>query len=88
MKYWSVDRHGARIGDVKTSGPLLWKDKLPWKPELPTKQIRLPLATGGEVVLRLGFYFLWYSEYCVVVEASDVDSRDLPETGGDVEGAT
>ena len=32
------------------------------------------MATGGEVVLRLGFYFLWYSEYCLVVEASDVDS--------------
>ena len=22
--------------------------------------------------MSLGFYFMWYSEYCVVVEASDV----------------
>ena len=25
----------------------------------------------GELLLRLGFYFVWHSEYCLVVEASD-----------------
>ena len=46
----------------------IWKDELPWRHELPTKQITLPSATGDEVVLHLGFHFLWYSEYCLVIE--------------------
>ena len=63
--------HGVSTGNKDAVRTLTWEDKLPWKQELPTKQITLPLATGGQVVLRLGFYFLWYSEYCLVVEASD-----------------
>ena len=61
-----------RRGNKEIVHTLDWEVKQPWKPELPMKQVTLSLATGCEVVVRLGFYLLWYSEYCLVVEASDV----------------
>ena len=63
--------HAPKLRNKKTSRTLVWEDELPWKRELSKKQVELPLVTGGKVILCLGFYFVWYSEYCLVVETSD-----------------
>ncbi len=64
-------------------------DSRMWCPHLPGKDITLVLPTGRRLTLRLGFYLVWYSEYCVTAEILKPRSRlwckpsrrDLPTVG-------
>ena len=67
----SARQYGASKEAKEVVHTLIWKDERPWKLELAAKHITLPLATGGDVVLSLSFYFVWYSEYCLMVKTSD-----------------
>ena len=39
-----------------------------WRQHLPNKDITLTPPTGNELVLRLGFYYVWNGEYCLMVQ--------------------
>ncbi|KAI1792655.1 hypothetical protein LXA43DRAFT_875390, partial [Ganoderma leucocontextum] len=39
-----------------------------WLWNLPQKEVKLALPTDLELTLRLGFYLVWLSEYCITVE--------------------
>ncbi|PIL25316.1 hypothetical protein GSI_13205 [Ganoderma sinense ZZ0214-1] len=58
--------------DVATAEVDWDKDQLAlgpfWKRHIRRKDITLTLSTGRQLVLRLGFYLVWYSEYCPLVE--------------------
>ncbi len=59
---------------------VVWKDTngYGWDLHLDHKEVPFTSPTGGELTLRLGFTFMWYSEYCLDVEVK-THPRELPE---------
>ena len=62
---------GAVQGDIMTTrvdwdaNHEIWHG---WRRHLPKKVITLTLPTGDQFILSLGFYLVWFSEYCLTVE--------------------
>ncbi len=80
--------HGVQdhtpVAPQSDSATMDWNAKDPhgdsrmWRPHLPGKDITLVLPTGRRLTLRLGFYLVWYSGYCVTVEILKPTRRDPP----------
>ena len=78
LPYGSATRSPAPVQDLAMTATVDWDAGYykcdwreggdGWRRHLPNKDIILTLPTGNQLVLRLGFYYVWNGEYCLMVQ--------------------